>query len=60
MTELRKSCVSVFSHSGEKLRSFGTKGSGQGEFDCPEGVAVDGEGNILVLIILIIGFRSLH
>ena len=41
-------CVSVFSPSGDKLRSFGTKGSGQGQFMCPDGVAVDGEGNILV------------
>ena len=41
-------CVSVFSPSGDKLRSFGTKGSGQGQFVCPDGVAVDGEGNILV------------
>ena len=38
-------CVSVFSPSGEKLRSFGKHGSGQGE---PRGVSVDGEGNILV------------
>ena len=33
---------------GEKLLSFGKHGSGQGEFNCPRGVAVDGEGNILV------------
>ena len=41
-------CVSMFSPSGDKLRSFGTKGSGQGQFMGPRGVAVDGEGNILV------------
>ena len=41
-------CVSVFSPSGDKLRSFGTKGSGQGQFMNLRGVAVDGEGNILV------------
>ena len=40
--------VTVFSPSGEKLRSFGTRGSGQGQFDWPCGVTVDGEGNILV------------
>ena len=40
--------VSVFSPSGEKLRLFGKHGSGQGEFNDPCGVAVDGEGNILV------------
>ena len=39
-------CISVFSPSGEKLRSFGTKGHGQ--LMSPRGVAVDGEGNILV------------
>ena len=41
-------CVSVFSPSGDKLRSFGTKGSCLGQFMRPGGVAVDGEGNILV------------
>ena len=41
-------CVSVFSPSGVKLRSFGSRGSGHGPFNRPEGIAVDGEGNILV------------
>ena len=49
VTEWGVHCVSVFSPSGEKLRSFGTHGSGQGQFDCPCGIAVDGEGNILVI-----------
>ena len=49
VTELDRHCVSVFSPSGEKLRSFGTHGSGQEQFYCPCGVAVDGEGNILVV-----------
>ena len=40
-------CVSVFSPSGEKLRTFGTHGSGQGQFQSPCGVAVDDEWNIL-------------
>ena len=40
------SCVYL---SGEKLRSFGTYGSGQGQFLSPSGVAVDGEGNIMVV-----------
>ena len=48
VTELGVHCVSVFSPSGEKLRSFGTHGFGQGQFNHPCGVAVDGEGNILV------------
>ena len=41
-------CISVFSYSGRKLRSFGTQGSCQGQFDVPRGVAVDGNGNIFV------------
>ena len=40
--------VSVFSSSGEKLQSFGTCGSEWGQFQCPRGIVVDGEGNILV------------
>ena len=41
--------VSVFSPSGERLRSFGTDGSCQGQFDGPTGVTVDGDSNILVV-----------
>ncbi len=41
-------CVSIFSPRGEKIRSFGTRGSSQGQFKEPCGIAVDGEGNILV------------
>ena len=48
VTEWYGHCVSVFSPSGEKLRSFGTRGSGQGQFAYPAGVAVDGDNNILV------------
>ena len=40
--------VSVFSPNGKKLRSFGTHGSGRGQFEELRGVAVDGEGNIIV------------
>ena len=49
ITECDKNCVSVFNPSGKKVRSFGTRGSGQGEFQRPRGIAVDGEGNILVV-----------
>ena len=31
----------MFSPSGGKLQSFGTGGSGQGQFNGPSGVAVD-------------------
>ena len=48
VTEVDGHCISTFSPSGKKLRSFGRIGSGQGQFDWPCGVTVDGEGNILV------------
>ena len=48
VAELGGHCVSVFSPSGKKLRTFGTRGSGQGQFSAPRGVALDGEWNILV------------
>ena len=41
-------CVSVFSPSGQRLLTFGTHGSGQGQFAYPRGVAADNEGNVLV------------
>ncbi len=41
-------CVSVFNPCGKKLRSFGMRGSGEGQFNCPSVVAIDGEGNLLV------------
>ena len=42
-------CVSIFSPAGEKLlRSFGSHGSGCGQFIDPRGVVVDDGGNILV------------
>ena len=48
VTERYAHCVSVFSSKGKKLRTFGKRGSGQGQFKEPCGVAVDGEGNIFV------------
>ena len=48
VTDMDSHRIHVLSPSGEKLWSFGTHGSGEGEFNRPGGVAVDGEGNILV------------
>ena len=48
VTEFSGHCVTVFSQSGNKLQSFGTEGSGHGQFKRPRGVTVDSEGNILV------------
>ena len=41
-------CVAVFTPNGHLLRSFGTYGSGEGQFNSPCGVTFDGEGNVLV------------
>ena len=49
VSDKERHCVSVFSPGGVNLRSFGTRGSGHGQFDKPCGVAVDCEGNILVV-----------
>ena len=48
VTEHLAGRVAVFSASGKKLRSFGSHGSGQGQFQRAVGVAVDSDGNILV------------
>ena len=41
--------VSIFAHNGKKIRTFGTKGSNEGQFNRPSGVAFDSAGNILVV-----------
>ena len=48
VVECASSCVSIFSSTGEKIRSFGSSGSGHGQFNQPRGVAIDDDGNILV------------
>ena len=48
VTEWSGHCVSVFRPDGERLRSFGTHGSGWGQFQCPAGIALECDGNILV------------
>jgi tripartite motif-containing protein 2/3/tripartite motif-containing protein 71 len=42
-------CISIFSPTGEKIQSFGSKGSGHGQLNSPRSVAVDDDGNILVV-----------
>ena len=49
VTEFDGHRVSIFSYSGERLRSFGTRGSGQGQFRYPAGIALDCDNNILVV-----------
>ena len=48
VTEDRGHCVSIFSSSGEKIQSFGSHGTGHGQFNRPFNVAIDDDGNILI------------
>lgn len=48
VTEHEGHSVLVFSPSGRKLWSFGSRGSGSGEFQNPRGVAIDKQGAIVV------------
>jgi DNA-binding beta-propeller fold protein YncE len=48
VVEYMQHCVSIFDSSGRKIKSFGTKGSGSGQFDYPCGVALDKDDNIFV------------
>ena len=41
-------CVSVFTREGKFITSFGKKGSKEGEFDCPSGLAIDSDGVLYV------------
>ena len=45
VAELGGNCISIFSPSGEKISTFGSRGSVQGQFNEPRGVTVDGDGN---------------
>ena len=42
-------CVSVFTPEGQKIRSFGSKGTSHGQFNQPRGVAVDKDDSIVVI-----------
>ena len=49
VTETGKSCVAEFTlSSGAFLGTWGTKGTANGEFDQPMGIAVDSAGRIYV------------
>ena len=48
VTEYGKHCVSIFTPSGVKILSFGTRGTNEGQFNHPCGVSVDEDDNILV------------
>jgi len=40
--------LQVYNADGEFLFKFGSHGEGNGQFNAPTGVAVDGNGNIIV------------
>ena len=48
MADMFNSRVQVFNSGGVFQSTFGSQGSGDGEFNKPNGIAVDGSGNIYV------------
>ena len=48
VAEQNGNCISVLTPDGEKTCTFGTKGSGEGQFNQPLGIAVDRDDNIYV------------
>ena len=49
VTDFGNRRIQVFSSDGTYLRSFGTKGDTQGEFNYPAGIALDNNGHIVVV-----------
>ena len=49
VAECNGECVSVLTPDGNKIQSIGSKGSGNGQFYSPRGIAQDNEGNIYVV-----------
>ncbi|XP_070550086.1 tripartite motif-containing protein 2-like [Ptychodera flava] len=41
-------CVRVYTQHGKYLRSFGSEGKGQGQFNCPWGVVISSTGMVFV------------
>ena len=48
VTELFNHRVSMFTSEGQFLTSFGTKGEGPGQFNCPRGITVDRDGLVYI------------
>ena len=49
VVEQKGNCISVLTPEGEKIRTFGTKGSGEGQLNYPCGITVDGDDNMYVV-----------
>ena len=45
------SCINQYDRSGKYLRTFGGKGNGPGQLDCPHGLIVDTRGATPVLLV---------
>ena len=48
VSEWSGDCITVLDREGKKLNSFGSKGSGRGQFNLPTGIAITPKGTILV------------
>ena len=49
VTDYYKDRVQQFTSDGDFVRTWGSEGTGTGQFDIPEGVAVDSRGNVYVV-----------
>ena len=41
-------CITILNRNGRKVKSFGTRGTRKGQFECPRGVAISNDEHILV------------
>ena len=48
MTGYANNRVQVFDAAGRFIRKWGSEGTGDGQFDSPAGIAVDGTGKVYV------------
>ena len=48
VAELRAHRITILNKEGKKVKSFGTRGTKEGQFDFPRGVAISQDGHILV------------
>ena len=48
VAECNANCITILNKEGKKVKSFGTKGTKEGQFTNPRGVAISHDGHILV------------